>query len=338
MSTPAYIRAISYYLPSAILSNEMLAEEFPEWSVEKISAKTGIDRRHIAAPDETAGDMAIRAAQKLMEETGASAEQFDYLLLCTQSPDYFLPTTACGVHDQLGMKPSTGAVDFNLGCSGYVYGLGMAKGLLAAGIAQNVLLITSETYSKYIAPEDKSTRTIFGDAAAATWVSNQGEIEIGESVVGTNGAGGKHLIVQSGASRHPATRQGNSLNHREAPPETEYLTMNGVDVFNFTLETIPPMVQTLLKKVNQTIDGVDLFVFHQANKFMLNTLRKLSGIPKDKMVFALENVGNTVSSSIPIALRDLLDHGRIQPGMTLMLVGFGVGLSWGGVMLTTPEE
>lgn len=333
MSQSAFIRGISYYLPSQVLSNEMLTEEFPEWSVEKIAAKTGIKKRHIAAPNETAGDMAVLAGQQLMKEFDVSPETFDYLLLCTQSPDYFLPTTACSVHDHLGLKSSAGAVDFNLGCSGYVYGLGLAKGLIAAGIAENILFITSETYSKYLAPEDKTTRTIFGDAAAATWVSTEGDAKIGEMTVGTNGAGGKHLIVQSGSSRNPTQRQENPLNQRVSTPETEYLTMNGVDVFNFTLETIPPMVQSLLTETNRTVDDIDLFVFHQANTFMLNTLRKLSGIPKDKMVISLEKVGNTVSSSIPIALRDLLDQNRIEPGMALMLAGFGVGLSWGGTVI-----
>ncbi len=164
----SYIKAISYYLPTDYLDNFNLSSIFPDWTAEKISDKVGIKKRHIAAADETAADLAEKSALKLFKEHCIDPSSIDFLLLCTQSPDYFLPTTACVLQNKLGLSTSIGALDFNLGCSGFVYGLSIAKGLISAGIAKNVLLITSETYSKHIHPLDKKNRTIFGDAAAAS--------------------------------------------------------------------------------------------------------------------------------------------------------------------------
>ena len=201
------IEAIEFYLPEAVLSTDQLATEFPEWSAEKIDAKTGILERHIAAPDECASDLAVKAAEKVFKSGVCSPDSIDYLLLCTQSPDYFLPTTACLLQDRLGLRTSSGAVDFNLGCSGYVYGLGLAQGLIASGQAARVLLITAETYSKYIHHKDKSVRTIFGDAAAATVIgaTHSAEPLFGPFVYGTDGRGAHNLIVKTGAARAART-------------------------------------------------------------------------------------------------------------------------------------
>ncbi len=167
----AAIRAIEYYLPEKAVTTEQLSAEFPEWSVQKIDEKTGIQVRRIAGEDECSSDLGVAAAQKLFESGACAAHDIDYVLFCTQSPDYFLPTTACLIQDRLGIPTSAGALDFNLGCSGFVYGLGLAQGLIESGQAANVLLLTAETYSKFIHPRDRSVRTIFGDAAAATLVS-----------------------------------------------------------------------------------------------------------------------------------------------------------------------
>ena len=163
----AFIKAVSYYLPEKVVSNDDLVKDFPEWSVDKIAGKIGIKSRHIAADAEFVSDMAVNAAQKLFNEHNISPGEIDYILLCTQSPDYFLPTTACLVQDRLGIPTTAGAIDFNQGCSGYIYGLSLAKGLIFGNIAKNILLITSETYSKHINKADKGNRTIFGDAASA---------------------------------------------------------------------------------------------------------------------------------------------------------------------------
>ena len=328
-----YIKAISYYLPEKVLSNEELLEEFPEWSVDKVASKVGVKVRHLAAADETAGDMAENAAKKLFAEWGITPESVDFLLLCTQSPDYFLPTTACVLQNRLGLRKSIGAFDYNLGCSGCIYGLAVAKGLIAAGIARNVLLLTSETYSKYLHPSDKSNRSIFGDGAAACLISNEGFAKIGEFVLGTDGSGANNLIVKTGLSRH---RQPTGLFIEDEDGHTcfdDYLYMNGSAIFNFTLDIVPKLLMQVLEKNRLGEEQVDYYVFHQANKFMLNTIRKVCGLPKDNFFVNLENTGNTVSSTILIGLKQCLEQGIVQSGMRVMIGVFGVGLSWGGTVL-----
>lgn len=326
----AYIQDIAYYLPTTVLTNEQIAERFPEWSAEKVAGKVGITERHIAADNETATDMAQKAAEQLFAQ-GVDKSQIDFVLLCTQSPDYFLPSSACILQDKLGLSKNCGAFDFNLGCSGYEYGLAVAKGLIVAGIAQNILLLTAETYTKYIHPQDKGNMTIFGDGASATLVSTQGFAEIGEVVLGTDGSGAENLIVCSLAARNKALMNDAQSDEDGNIVSGDHLYMHGGNVFNFTADVVPDMVEKLLKKSGLKQEEVDLWVFHQANKYMINYLRKLLDIDKDKFYIFMEKVGNTVSSTIPIALcearkEDCL-HGNI------LLAGFGVGLSWGGVML-----
>ena len=329
----AFIKAISYYLPEKVLANEELVKEFPEWSVEKVAAKVGVDSRHIAAKDETAGDLAEKAAKKLFAEYSIDPKSIDFLLLCTQSPDYFLPSTACILQNRLGIPTSAGAFDYDLGCSGCVYGLAIAKGLIAARIAKNILLLTAETYNKYLHPQDKSNRSIFGDGAAACLISTEGLAEIGEFVLGTDGSGADHLILKKGAARQPEANGHEEEDDDGHVRRDDYLYMSGGAVFNFTLDVVPPMMQQILDKNNLFADNVDYYVFHQANKFMLSTIRKMCALPKDKFYVNLAETGNTVSSTVMIALKDCLDNGTIHSGMNVMISGFGVGLSWGGTML-----
>ena len=329
----AYIKAISYYLPEQIVTNEELLKEFPEWSVDKVAAKVGVHSRHLAALDETAGDMAEKAALKLFHEYGINPSEIDFVMLCTQSPDHFLPSTACIIQHRLGIPTSSGALDFNLGCSGCVYGLAMAKGLLSAGIAKNILLLTSETYNKYLHPSDKSNRSIFGDGAAACLVSSDGFAEIGDFVLGTDGSGAENLIVKTGAARHRQMTGLSTIDDEGHERFDDYLYMNGGAVFNFTLETVPTMMTQILEKNSLSKDDIDYYVFHQANKFMLNTIRKVCVLPKEKFHINLEETGNTVSSTVMIALKDCVDQQVIKSGMQVMITGFGVGLSWGGTIL-----
>ena len=326
-----YIKSISYYTPDQILSNEDLVREFPEWTVEKVASKVGIHQRHIVPAEETAGDMAMKAAEKLFAEHKIERSDVDFLLLCTQSPDYFLPSTACILQDKLGLRQDIGAFDFNLGCSGFVYGLSVAKGLIAAGIAKNVLLLTSETYTKYLHPKDKGNRTIFGDAASAILVSTTGFAEIGDFVLGTDGSGYEQLIVKSGGSRNPHTLNDVQFDENSNPTSSDYLFMNGPDIFTFTIERVPIMVRDLLEKSGLSKDEINLFIPHQANLYILEFLRKKMKIEKDKYYINLANFGNTVSSTIPIALYEAKQEGLLHGN--ILLAGFGVGLSWGGVIL-----
>lgn len=328
----AFIKAITYYLPEKIVSNETLSEEFPEWTVDKIASKIGITERHIAGENEFVSDMAVKAGQKLFDEYNIAPHQIDFVLLCTQSPDYFLPTTACLVQNQLNIPTTAGALDFNLGCSGYVYGLALAKGLIYAGIAKNILFITSETYSKFVHKKDKGNRTIFGDAASATIISTEGIAEIGEFELGTDGKGAENLIVKQGALRYP--ERDNTFEDSEAGfIAPSHLYMNGNEIFNFTIKAIPGLISNTLDKNKLDISTCDLFVFHQANMFMLNHLRKKMGIPQEKFICWMDKCGNTVSSTIPIVLKESIDSKTIQHGNTITIAGFGVGYSWGGTVL-----
>jgi 3-oxoacyl-[acyl-carrier-protein] synthase-3 len=348
----AAIRAIEYHLPQQVLTNELLSTMFSQWSVEKIEKKTGIARRHIAAADECASDLAYAAALKLFASGACRAEEIDFILLCTQSPDYLLPTTACILQDKLGIPQTAGALDFNLGCSGFVYGLGLAKGLIETGQARNVLLLTAETYSKYIHDTDRSVRTLFGDAAAATLVSITSESEtrlvndalvenyesdsslIGPFVYGTDGQGAENLIVSTGGGRNQRSVNGSgSIEIKSNGRTADNLYMNGPDVFNFTLRVVPPAVKQVLEHAGLTIDDVDLVVFHQANSYVLEHLRKKTEIPADKFWVSMQDYGNTVSSTIPIALKNAADAGKVRPGDLVLLVGFGVGYSWGATLV-----
>lgn len=327
----AFIKAIAYYLPKQIVTNEELIKDFPEWTVEKVAGKVGVSERHIAAMDETAGDMAVKAAEKLFEENNIGRNTIDFVLLCTQSSDYFLPSTACLIQDKLGIPTACGAFDFNLGCSGYEYGLAVAKGLIAGGIAKNILLLTAETYNKYMHPRDKGNKTIFGDGASATLVSTEGFAEIGEFVLGTDGRGAEGLIVKTGASRTKQPLNDVVFDENGNPHSSDHLYMDGKAIFDFTVQVVPPMINEVLSKNGLTKESVDLYVFHQANKYMINFLRKLIAIDKEKFYVYLKNVGNTVSSTIPIALCEAQKEGRLQGNV--LLAGFGVGFSWGGLVI-----
>ena len=327
----AYIKDIAYYLPERVVTNEELVEEFPEWSVDKIAEKVGVLERHVAAPDETATDMAIKAAEVLFEKSVARKSEIDFVLLCTQSPDYFLPSSACIIQDRLGLSTSCGALDFNLGCSGYEYGLALAKGLIVSGVSKNVLLLTAETYNKYLHPRDKGNRTIFGDGASATVVSTEGFAEIGKFNLGTDGSGAKNLIVKTGASRQPEENNDLTFDEGGNPRSSDYLFMDGSEIFMFTLVKVPKMLKAVLSENELQKEDIDLFVFHQANKYMLEHLRKKLKIEEEKFFVNLAKVGNTVSSTIPIALCDARDEGKLKGN--ILLAGFGVGLSWGASIL-----
>lgn len=302
---------IAYMLPDKLLTNEDLAKLYPEWTEDKIFSKTGIRCRHVVAPEQGALDLAESACKALLQKENIDPSEIDFILLCTQSPKYRLPSSACILQSRLGVSTKSGALDYDLGCSGFVYGLAMAKGLVSGGMATNLLLVTAETYTKYIDEKDKSTRTIFGDGAAATLVDRSVCDAIGPFSFGTDGSGAEKLILKDGA----------------------HLYMDGPEIFNFTLDVVPKTIDEVCAKNGLSRDDIDLYVFHQANKFMLDTIRKVNFLPRDKFYVNLEDTGNTVSSTIPIALKRAEAEGKLKPGMKVMIVGFGVGLSWCGTIL-----
>lgn len=330
-----YIKAIDYYLPEKQFTNEELVNLFPEWTVDKIANKVGVNTRHIAADDETATDMAVKAAEKLFNNSSVSKEDIDFVILCTQSPDYLLPTSACIVQTRLGLRTNIGAFDFNLGCSGYIYGLAIAKGLISANVAKNVLLLTAETYTKHLHPKDKGNRTIFGDAATATVISDTGFAEIGDFSLGTDGRGAENLIIRTGGMRNFEKKYDLKFDENGNPISSDYLYMNGSEIFMFTQKNVPIVFNDTLKRNNLTKEDLSLVIFHQANSYMLNFLRKKIKIGEDQFFVNMENIGNTVSNSLPIALCDAKKQNRLQG--EILLCGFGVGYSWGGVTISIKD-
>jgi 3-oxoacyl-[acyl-carrier-protein] synthase-3 len=333
----AAIKAIRSYLPAGKLTNEQLAKEYGEITPNSILQKTGVAVRNVAAVDECASDLGVIAARHLFESGACSPEEIDFLLLCTQSPDYFTPTTACVMQERLKLRTDCGAIDINQGCSGYVYSLAVAKSLVETDLAQNVLLVTADTYTKFINPRDRTLRMLFGDGAAATLVSavETDEDLIGPFIFGTDGRGERQLIVPAGGLRKPIDaeagvdkedEQGNWRSERN-------LYMNGGEIFNFTLRTVPRALDELLEKSGRRLDEVDYFVPHQANRFMLERLRARMKIPAEKFYIGMENSGNTVSSTIPIAFENALSQGHIKAGQRVALLGFGVGYSWAATMM-----
>ena len=326
------ISKVEYYLPEKTLTNKDLENLFPGWSADKIEEKVGIKERHIVADNETALDLAFYASKKVLEEY--NKDEIDFIILCTQSPDYFLPTSACILQERLGLRNSVGAFDYNLGCSGFVYGLAIAKGLITANIANKILLVTTETYSKYIHEKDRSNLSIFGDGAAATIIESCVQNKIFEFSLGTDGTGKDSLIVANGGAKTPKDFESHLYEYQEGSFTTKNnLFMNGPNIFNFTIKSIPVLVKNVLKENFMVIDDIDFFVFHQANNFMLNYLRKKIKIPKSKFFIDMLETGNTVSSTIPIALNNALVNGNIKQGDKVMLVGFGVGYSYGAVII-----
>ena len=325
----AGIRRIEYYLPEQVVTNDDLAEVFETWSAEKIYKKTGITSRHIAAENETALDLAEKACVKIFNDGAIDKEEIDFLVFVTQNPDYRLPTTACLLQDRLGLRKGIGAFDINLGCSGFIYGLAVAKSLVDAKLASNVLLVTSEIYSKYINELDRSTRTIFGDGAAATVVGIDG-IQIGPFDFGTDGSGEDAFKIPASGARIPQTEETSKVleDNANAPFGDDVTAIT-------TLREVPESVNRVLEKAGLKLEEVDQFIFHQANQFMLNHLRHVIGIDKEKFYINMADTGNTVSASIPIALKRALDEKVIEENQTVLLSGFGVGLSWGTVILKT---
>lgn len=333
----SYIKAISYHLPERIFSNDDFFRQFPDALPNKENIlKTGVKERHIIDPAETASDIGVQSALRLFSEHNIRPEDIDFLLFCAQEFDHYTPTSACIIQERLRLPKSCGALDFNLGCSGYVYGLSLAKGLIESVGAKNVLLITSSTLTKMFHPKDKSSVFVFGDGAAATLISSrESKPGIGSFIFGTDGKGKDRIIVKDGGARNKLTDRsfvditdeyGNTTNDSS-------FYMNGTSVFIFGLKTVPAAVNELLEKENKSMADIDLFIFHQANLFLVNAISSKLNIPEEKVFNYIEKVGNTVSASIPIALSEAIKAGKAKAGDKIVLAGFGVGLSWAATII-----
>jgi 3-oxoacyl-[acyl-carrier-protein] synthase-3 len=316
------IARIAYYLAEHIERSNDLKRDNPDWRTDDIESKTGVLQRHIAASDQTAADLAVEAALKLFD-SGVSRQSIDGLIFVTQSPDYTLPTSACLIQARLQLPTTCLAFDVNLGCSGYVYGLAIGGSIIETGIAKRVLLLCGETYSKYIKMDDRTSRPLFSDGAAATLLTRSEVARFGPFDLGTDGSGAENLIVRSSGARVESDKSRAS----------EGLEMKGSEVFMFTMGMVPKNVRNVLDRAGKSMEDVDLFVFHQASKLVLDNIARHLQIPSEKLFTNYQNIGNTVSATIPIALKDAFDQGRLKKGDTVMLVGFGVGYSWGSCLV-----
>jgi 3-oxoacyl-[acyl-carrier-protein] synthase-3 len=322
----AAIGPIAVHFPDRLETNDDLQREFPAWNMELIGEKTGVMQRYVAAPDECASDLGVKAGEALFANHGVDPASIDYLMFCTQTPDYALPTTACVMQDRLGLGTHVGAFDFNLGCSGYVYGLAMADGLIRAELAKNILLITAETYTKMIDPGDRSLRTIFGDAGCATLIRAEDRQSLKGFKFGTDGKGANTLIANAGGFRSKET----AIPPRGKKRWRSDLYMDGPALIDFSLDSIPGLVRDVCEASGYSLDTVHNLLFHQATRKMLEELQRVLEVDESKLPIRIEDVGNTVSCTLPILIDQMRRDGSLKPEAINMLVGFGVGWSWGG--------
>lgn len=330
------IEAIEYYLPERTVSNDELQSLHPNWDVEKVGAKSGVFNRHIAEKDETAFDLSVMAVQKLLNHSSVNKDKIHGIIFCTQSPDYIMPSNSFLIHKAFEFGSNVWAFDYNLACSGFVYGLAIARGMIVSGLGSNVLLINADTYSKFINKDDRSTSVLFGDGAAATLltVSNGGDGILDISLASAGNAYDS-FYIPAGGCRFPKSEATAMLTTDQSGnvKSQENIHMNGFAVWKFISNTVPQQIEDLLHRNMLSNDEVDHYIFHQASKLTIDSLIKMLSIDSRKVYTNLHRVGNTVSASIPIAIKDAISEGIVQRGDLLLLSGFGVGLSWGSAII-----
>ena len=322
----AGIGPIAVHLPKRIETNELLQAENPAWKMDVIASKTGILQRHVADPDECSTDLGVKAAEKLFRQHDVDPRSIDFLLFCTQTPDYALPTSACLIQHRLGMRNDIGALDYNLGCSAYPYGLSVADGLIRSGLAQRVLLVTGETYTKMIHATDRSLRTIFGDGGTATLIEANDQPSLWGFRFGTDGSGADTLIANDTGFRDGDDQI--QPRHRKRWPSKLY--MDGPSLMSFTVGKIPEFVDQILEAANVAKSDITYYLFHQATLKMLEHLREALDVQEQTLPVRMEHVGNTVSCTLPLLIDDMRQKGELDHQAKHLLVGFGVGWSWSG--------
>lgn len=335
------IVASSYYVPDKRLDHADLVARYGEEILKKVEVSSGILERRIAGADQCASDLAVRAANDLLDHHQIDRSTIDLIIFATQTPDYLLPTTACLIQDRLGLPTTCAAFDLNLGCSQYVYSLAVAHSMIKAGLARRALVMTGDTVSRILHPMDRAVVPLFGDAGTATLMD---ECPDGEGLIrfklGTDGKGAPFLIWPSSGLRKPrsdATAREIADKNGNIRSEDD-MAMDGAAVFVFTLKTVPKLIEDLLIAENLTVDDVDLFVFHQASELIVESAAKKLKIPREKLHYKLHDVGNSGGSTVGIALTDAWIKGRLKPGMRVVLSAFGVGLSWAGALVRWPEQ
>lgn len=330
------ISAVSFHLPEGRLTHEELSERYGADQMKRVADLTGIRERRVVTNDECASDLAFKAAEDLIARNSIDRSTIDLVIFATQTPDYLLPTTACILQDRLKLPKTAAAFDINLGCSQYLYSLGVAHGMVAGGTAKRALVMTGDTVSRILNPKDRAVVPLFGDAGTATIVeAREGSGGFLGFDFGTDGSGHKALIWPTSGLRVPRTPE-TAVEQTDKSGSTRSqndMFMDGQAIYVFTLRTVSETVKRVLAKTQLTTDDIDLFVFHQASKMIVDSAARKLGLPAEKLHMRLSDVGNSGGSTVAIALADALEKGRVKPGMKIVLTAFGVGLSWGSAVL-----
>ena len=332
----SYIKAISIYLPEKVVTNEDIALVNPEWNIHEISNHTGVLQRHVAADGETPADMAVAAAEKLFSEHGIDRNTIDFIIFCTQDNDYITPTTACILQDRLNIPQNCGSFDINQGCTGYIYGLSLAKSLIENETANNILFLTAETTIRHVYIKDKSTYPLFGDGATANLITrnDNSESDIYKFVFGTDGRGYNSIIINYYGARNQVPEEIFELTDQYGNIRLNTsFQMNGSKVFLFSIKTAPVLINNTLVKNNLRMEDINMFIFHQASKIIIETITKKLKIPEERYFLNLEKYGNTSASTIPMAIHNAHLQGKIKKGDLVMLIAFGTGFSWGATII-----
>lgn len=308
------IAGLAAAVPALRKAKEDVVRCYGEGGAEKLIGAIGVERRHIASEKQCTSDLCYAAAEKLFAKGQFDKAGIDAVIFISQTPDYVLPATACILQAKLGLSKNSVAFDINLGCSGYTYGLWQATNMIAAGTIKRVLLLVGDTISKLLDEEDRATYPLFGDAGTATIVEHAEAAAAMSFVWGTDGTGGERLMVPGGGFRSVA--------------QPRLLSMDGAEVFAFSIREIPKAFKQLLEMTRQSIDDLDAVIFHQANHYMLKFLAKKLQIPVEKFIVNIADFGNTSSASIPLALVTELRGRLLAQRQNIAMAGFGVGWSW----------
>jgi 3-oxoacyl-[acyl-carrier-protein] synthase III len=334
----AYLNAIEFTLGSKNKLNKDFKDHFPEYDYTKFEKKVGIKSRFVLDEDETSLQLAEKAIKKLIKSNSIEKNEIDFLIHCTQSPEYMIPTSSCILQDLCGLDENTGCLDINLGCSGYTYGLVLAKSLIESGNANKVILVTSDSYSKYIHPKDLINQLIFGDAATASLITNKGRNKINAFECGSSGKGWDKLIVRNNFFDVRKKKSEEKFYGKGNIYTDDHLFMDGPAIYEFSIKEIPGLINRVMEKNKLTVDQIHKFIPHQANAFLLKSICTFSNIGKEKLFLNLDNYGNTVSSTIPIALKEYSRSLTEKTVLNILLAGFGVGLSWSAGILNLKNK
>lgn len=314
------ITGVGCFVPDRVLTNDDLSE-LVETSDEWITERTGIKERRVAGPDQAASDLALPAARQALEAARLDPADVDLVVVATVTPDMFFPSTGSLLASALGADDAA-AYDLSAGCTGFMYALAQAYGALAGGLAQNAVVVGTETLSKIINWQDRSTCVLFGDGAGAVVLENVRDGGFLGFELGSDGEGGKDLSIPAGGSRNPSTAQ-------TVEQELHFLRMNGREVYKFATRVLVSSAEKLLEEVGVTVDDVDLYIPHQANKRIIDHAARNLGIPEEKIFVNLQKYGNTSSASIPLCLAEAVKAGRLEKGTRVLMTGMGAGLTWG---------